>query len=153
MKNLLFVVGIHGDEKTPVEVIASFKPRINYLVANKPALRKDRRFLEKDLNRVFPGAKCGFLEEILARKILTQIKNKKPDAVIDLHSSTCYTPPFAIITQKSPKHIVLAKNTGISKIVFMSQKIASGRSLIDHVNLGISIEAGKEGNKRGVWRY
>ena len=148
MKKVLFIVGLHGDEKTPVEVIKKFRPKVKFLVANKPALKKGKRFLEADLNRVFPGKKKGTLEEILAGKILSRIKEIKPNVVVDFHCSTGFTPAFVILTRKSKKHLLLAKRMGIGKVVFMGRKIASGKSLIDNVSLGVSVETGKEGLKR-----
>lgn len=145
MKKLLFVVGMHGDEKTPVREVTGFKPEPNYLIANKMALKKGKRFLEKDLNRVFPGAENGCLEELLARKILKKIKESGASEIIDVHSSSCPTPPFVIITKKTNGHLILAKRTGIRRVIIMNKKIASGRALIDHVDLGVSIEAGREG--------
>lgn len=145
MKKLLFVVGIHGDEKTPIRVVTDFRRRINYLIANKSAAREGKRFLEKDLNRVFPGVENGCLEEVLARKVLVKIKKSGVDAIIDIHGSSCATPPFVIVTKKTTDHINLAKKTGIKRVVFMGSKIASGKALIDHVDLGISLEAGREG--------
>lgn len=148
MRKAIFVVGLHGDEKMPVLAIKKFSPPVEFLVANKLALKKGKRFIEKDLNRVFPGKENGDLEERLAKKILKKLKRQGRRVVIDIHTSSCSTPPFVVITRRTKRHLFLASRTGIERVVFMKKTIASGKALIDHISLGISLEVGKEGLKK-----
>lgn len=138
----IFVVCQHGDEKLPLVEIQNYRDKLRYLIANERALKKGVRFVEADLNRVFPGRKDGNIEEKLAVKLTKRLS--KYDEVVDLHTATCETPLFAIITKVTGRNINLARKLGIKKIVYMRKSIASGRALIDHVRNGISVECGNE---------
>ena len=67
------------------------------MVANEAALEKGVRYLEVDLNRSFPGRRAGKYEERLAGVVLRRLK--KYGEVVDLHTATCSTPLFAILTR------------------------------------------------------
>lgn len=146
MKKTIFVVGVHGNEQAPVRVIRKFKGKVNYVVAHKLVLKKRVRFIETDLNRSFPGNSSGALEERLAAKLL--LKLKKADEVVDIHTATCSTPPFLIMTKLTKKHFDLVKRLEIKRVVYMKKSIASGRALIDHVNVGVTLEAGYDKSKK-----
>lgn len=141
----LFVVCQHGNEKTPYRVIKKhFDKKIDYLIANKEAFRKNKRFIENDLNRSFPGDNKGTKEERIA--FLLKNKLSKYGQIVDLHTTTVVSPMFIITTSLSSKHMAFINKLNIKKVVYMKKSIASGNSLIDHVNLGVSIEVGKEGS-------
>jgi len=144
--NLLIVTGVHGNEQLPIKVVKKCFPSIKYLVANPKAVQKKVRYIETDLNRSFPGKENGSLEEKCAQKLLPVLK--KYDCILDLHTSTCPTPPFTIITKYDQKHVDLALRTGVKRIVLMNKDFASGRALIDHVSLGVSLEAGPDKDVR-----
>lgn len=143
----LFIVCQHGDEKTPLEVIKEDFQRVPFLLANPKALEKNVRFIEKDMNRSFPGNSYGSKEEGIAMQILKDLKSTYKDfeSIIDLHTASCSTPAFVILTKISKKHMELIGQTGIDKVVVMSPTLASGKALVDHVPCGISIEFGLEG--------
>lgn len=143
MKKQVLVICQHGDEKAPFKVFNKyFKDRFDAILGNPKAFKKNVRFLESDLNRSFPGSKSGLLEEKIAFKLLKKLKMYQQ--VVDFHTATCDTPIFIILTKTTKKHLKLARSTGIKKIVYMQESIASGKALIDHVPVGISIEAGDE---------
>ena len=64
--------------------------------------------------------------------------------MVDIHTATCATPPFIITTSLSAKHMGLAMRTGVKKVVLMTREFGAGKSLIDFVQTGISLESGKE---------
>lgn len=131
------VVGcLHGNELLGKKVIDLLDPieemELITLVVNTPAMREEKRFIETDLNRSFPGDITGTLEERLAVKILHQLRYCK--YVIDIHSTTAETEEFIVAT----KEIDLIEKIPLRKIVFM-QKLSQGKALIDHVP-GVSLE-------------
>ena len=140
----LFVVCQHGNEKLPMKVIG--RRNLPYLLANKAAMRRGVRYIETDLNRSFPGNKRGSYEERLAAKLINRLRAY--GEVVDLHTATCRTPLFAIITRVSLGHIELVRKLGVEKLVYMGESIASGKALIDHVECGVSIECGDERSRR-----
>ena len=146
IKTLLIVGAVHGDEKVGVEVIKRLgkvidKKKVFGLIANHKALAKQVRFIDSDLNRSFPGANNGNYEQKLANNLLKKIRRYA--YVVDFHSFSCKSEPFAILTKKSEEHFLLAESLGIKKIILMSSELASGRSLIDYCTCGVSVEAGK----------
>jgi len=142
----LFVVGVHGNEQTPIKVVKNFfSKKINYLVANKEAVARNVRFLETDLNRSFPGRLGGFKEEDLARKLLEKLRSF--DFIIDLHSATCSTPPFVILTKPTKRHLELLDRLPVKQVVYMRRGLSGGKSLINHVPVGISLEFGYDRSK------
>jgi len=145
-KTIAIIGGLHGDERVGVEVIKKLKQSLDGvrkagIIANKKALKKGIRFIDQDLNRTFPGRSNGNYEERIAKRLLKRIKNF--DYVLDLHSFSCNSPPFVILTKKTRKHLRLARATGVGRIVFMSPKLAFGKALIDHCCCGVSIEVGR----------
>jgi len=135
---LALVCGLHGNEPYGLEV--ANRLNVPYFVGNEKALELNKRFIEVDMNRCFPGSVDGNFEERLAASLLEKLKDY--DAVIDLHSSSNNCPIFGIITKPNEEKLELAKNLGLDKLVIMSDALASGKSLIDHINLGISLEVG-----------
>ena len=142
----IFVVCQHGNEQLPLKILRD-KKKFKYIIANPKAVEKNKRFIESDLNRSFPGDIRGkSYEERLAKKLLTKIKNY--DEVIDLHTATCQTPIFAILTKITPHHLEIVKKMGIKRVVYMKKSIAFGKALIDHVKCGVSIECGNEKSQK-----
>lgn len=147
------IVCVHGTEPFGLKVIKELKKLhvkdLEYVVANKKALVEGKRFIDSDLNRSFPGSpESEDYEERLAHKLLQKIENF--DIIIDLHSTSSDCPPIAIITKKTKKNIKTAKQTGIKRICFMNQDLASGKSLIDHVDCGVSLEVGNHKDEKIV---
>jgi succinylglutamate desuccinylase len=152
INNSIFVVCQHGGEKTPLKVIEdNFKDKLNYLVANKEAVLKNKRFMDADLNRSFPGSSLGNKEEKLAFELVRELE--KYDQVFDLHTTTATSPPFIITTKVDQDHLDLINSFNIEKVVIMQNSIAKGNSLIDYVNLGVSIEAGPQGRQEVYNEY
>lgn len=89
-----------------------------------------------DMNKAF-GLKGTSTEEKLARNLLRKID--KRDCVIDLHTCSAKTEPFAIITDL--KMLPLAKTLGLKYVVHMKHNIKNGHALIDYRN-GVSVETG-----------
>lgn len=91
-KTLAIFGGVHGDEEVGVKIIDELKNGLSleegtvYLVyANTEAIKKKKRFVERDLNRCFFSEnKNSSLEDRRARKLIKIMD--KCDAVLDLHS-------------------------------------------------------------------
>ena len=149
-KTIAIVGCLHGNEEVGSVVIEKLKKLITMsggagIIANQLALKRGVRFIDQDLNRSFPGKAGGNYEEKLAFQLNRIVKQY--DYVIDFHSFSCQSPPFAILTRRTPGHLKLASELGVTKVVLMSSRLASGKALIDYCRYGISIEAGKHGLK------
>lgn len=91
MNKYLIIGGIHGNEPLGIEVCKKLKnlkiPYIDVCFANKKAIKQNKRFIDRDLNRVFPGKEKGLYEEIRAKRIFEKCKSY--DFVIDFHNTHC----------------------------------------------------------------
>jgi len=144
MNELLVVACVHGNEIYGLEVLKKFSG-VDSFVGNPKAVEKKVRFIDSDLNRVFPGKKDGNYEEKLALEINKKLVNY--DYVVDLHSSSSKCPLFGIITKPMKEKIEFAKKLGLKKVVVMSENYASGKALIDFCKCGISLEIGPHEDK------
>ena len=86
---VVLLVGVHGDERSPLLVTENIKESkvskgtLEIVKVNNLALKQNKRFVDSDLNRVFPGRENGDHEERLAFKLSSFLKGA--DLVIDLH--------------------------------------------------------------------
>ncbi len=145
-KTIAIVACIHGNERYGLSFKIKRGLNVPVFIGNPKALKKNVRFINKDLNRVFPGKKNGCYEERRATKLLKKLRSF--DIVIDLHSSSNTVPLFGIITKPTTKKINLAIAMGLKKLVIMPEKFSEGKSLIDNVDCGISLEVGPHKRKK-----
>jgi len=148
MKNIAIVICLHGDELFGLEIMDKLSKNIPVFIGNPLAIEKRRRFIDMDLNRSFPGDEKGSYEEKRAAYLLNELKNF--DCVIDIHSSSCDLELFGIITKVNEKNLALANKLGLKKLIIMSEKVGLGKSLIDHVPCGISLEIGPHEKKENI---
>ena len=150
MEKIAIVVCLHGDEKYGLKVIENLptSPPLFSFIANEKALKENKRFIDVDMNRCFPGDPNGNIEEKQAYALLNKLKDF--DFVIDLHSSSNQCPMFGIITKPNEEKIELARKLGLKRVIIMPEFFASGKSLIDFVKCGISIEVGPHESEENV---
>lgn len=150
MKNnqkILFVVASHGDEPIGLNAVKELKKlknisKFDYIIANPQALKKNVRFIDSDLNRIYPGKLKGNNEERIADRILKYVQRKNYDCVVDLHGTISRTGVFAIITKLNKKTLKLALMFGVNKIVIWPESGESCGSLSTFMKCGIEIESG-----------
>ncbi|MFB6180746.1 MAG: succinylglutamate desuccinylase/aspartoacylase family protein [Candidatus Nanohalobium sp.] len=146
------VGGIHGDEpagrKAIERILAEdlrFERPVQFVVANEEALAEDKRFLDDDLNRVFPGdSGSDSHEKSLAVEILKQVKGTK---VLDLHTTHSYPYPFSTFSSFDQKHWNLLSSAGVLNAVLFDDSSGSLHSAVDQ---GIIVEAGHQGTAQAV---
>jgi len=131
---------LHGTEPYGLEVVKRLPASLSFFIGNEKALKENRRFIDSDLNRSFPGKENGNYEEKIAYNLVNKLNHF--DYTIDLHSSSNNCPIFGIITKPNNQKIYFAKRLGLTKLVIMKESFASGKALIDFVKCGISIEVG-----------
>lgn len=132
---ILIVCHTHGDETIGTKIHRFCKARgIDTVIANKEATKKNKRYIDEDLNRVF-GKKSNTYEG----KNWPKIKKimQKYDIVLDVHSTTTGKPNAAIITKDTPNRLL--KNLLCDNVV----RIEMPNSLIHHApKIGIALEYG-----------
>jgi|AntDeeMinimDraft_4_1070355.scaffolds.fasta_scaffold00254_24 predicted deacylase len=146
------VVGsVHGDEPCGKQAIKRFiesgydlQEPVKFIIANEEALEQDKRFLDVDLNRNFPGdSESNEHEERLAAKIMKEIKGKK---VLDIHTTRSYPDPFATFTEINPTTHQLLQSSGVENAVLFPEESGTLHEQTD----GIVIEAGYQGTEQAI---
>lgn len=134
---------LHGDEVFGLKVFDYFKNRIDdypglkLILANEEAMAENKRFIETDLNRSFPGKIDGSREERLAQSILGELKESK--YVLDIHTTTSnivFTPIVCNLSDNTKKILNLCSS---KEIVLMPEKFSQA-SLIGQLASGVSLE-------------
>jgi succinylglutamate desuccinylase len=148
MGKIAIVFCLHGNEKYGAEVVAKLSVSHSHFFANEKAFEKNVRFIDVDLNKVFPGKIDGNHEERLAFRLKNKLKDF--DRVLDLHSSSNDCPLFGIVTNPTIGQIKFAKHLGLKRLVIISGEFAKGTALIDHVKCGLSLEIGPHNGKGNV---
>lgn len=153
-KKFLVIVATHGDEIFSLPIIKKIKNKFrddfDFMIGNPRALKKNKRFIDIDLNRVAPGKiKSKLYEEKRAREIIENSKNYS--FTIDIHGAVSSSDIFTIVTNPTPQNMFLAYSLPIKKIVIWGSK-NNGRNmgpLSRFVDCGIGVECGPK-NKASI---
>ena len=107
---LVITANLHGDECTGIGVIHKIMENINsilhhgtlvlYPSLNPDGLRSTMRHYPEgkaDLNRCFPGKKQGYPAEQHLYHIWNDIVQRKPTALIDLHTDSGSAVPYTLV--------------------------------------------------------
>lgn len=100
-KKILLIIGTHGNERIGLEVVTRLRllgldKYFDYLWANPLAIIENKRYIEKDLNRSYPGNKTSKVYEVRLAAYNLRIA-KKYRYVIDLHEASSGTDDFIIV--------------------------------------------------------
>ncbi|MFA7252698.1 MAG: succinylglutamate desuccinylase/aspartoacylase family protein [Candidatus Paceibacterota bacterium] len=143
---IILNIGTHGDEKIGglvIKELSKLKTSENIFtvqIANEKAYKLNKRFIDQDLNRSFPGKKSGNHEEKLAYMLSPIIKSA--DIVIDLHSTTSELKDALIVTKLNRKTKEYIKVIQPRNVLIM--KATKSTALISQAKVGIAFEYGKD---------
>lgn len=111
-KEILLIVATHGDEKIGLEATQKLRQEkldefYDILIANPRAFKSNKRCVDKDLNRSYPGEKYSkYYEKRLAYKNL--LIAQKYRYVIDIHEASQGQDDFIIVPKNElPKKFPL----------------------------------------------
>jgi succinylglutamate desuccinylase len=139
------VVGsIHGDEPCGARAIERFVAEdpaverpVKLIIANEEALEEDVRYLDDDLNRVFPGdPHADSHEQRLAHDLGREVHRT---TAFSIHSTQSYAEPFAIIDTVDAVARSILPRLPVD-VAVETNNFAEGR-LIEHAHT-IEVEAG-----------
>lgn len=145
----LIVAGTHGDEAVGVKALEKLFKKSNLinkfdsLIANPKATDKGVRFIDADLNRVFPGKKHSSKYEVRRAYYLSKIF-KRYKYIIDLHQTLINDRIVIIIANLTVNSLRLALALPIKEILIWPS-LSLGKSaatLTELVNYGVEIECG-----------
>lgn len=145
---ILLNILTHGDEFVGLKVadeIRRMHPSIignglDIQIANERAYKESKRFVDQDLNRVFPGNPDGSCEEKRAHELKSIIASY--DMVIDVHSTESGSGDMVIVTKFDNTTKKLLGALSPKYVLYMN--MLPDRSLISCAQIGIALEMGSE---------
>lgn len=150
---LAVVGGIHGDEPCGVNAIEriladppAFERAVQFIIVNEEAIEADKRYLEEDLNRAFPGDPDGPTHESrLAAKLTEQLGDC---LTFSMHSTQSYDGTFALIHEPDDRVTPVLKQLSVDAVVDVGSH-SDGR-LFDAVPTTIEVECGYQGSEQAT---
>jgi predicted deacylase len=147
------VVGsIHGDEPEGAKAIerllaedVDYSKPVKYIVANPPALERGVRYIDADMNRIFPGdSESEDVERRLAARVCEETEGCTS---LVLHSTRSHPEPFALVSQYDPEVFELASNLPVEKVVDES---ALSDGSFTRCGSVVSVECGLQGTEEAA---
>ncbi len=148
-KDILLIASTHGDEKIGLEVIEKLKEKkldkyFDYMIANPKANKKNERFLDKDLNRSYPGKKeSKFYEERIAYENFQIAKKYK--YIIDIHEAEKGINDFIIVARDTLGNKFPYEKISLENILLWSNPKGP---LCGEIDNAIELEFGMNGRER-----
>lgn len=145
MKIILNIL-THGDERIGLKVAKEIeklnidKNTLLINIANETAFKQNKRFIDQDLNRSFPGKKNGNHEERLAYKISSIVK--LADIVIDIHSTKSDLRDAIIVTKFNSETKEFIESIQPKYVLIMN--VTRDTALISQAKIGLAFEYGKD---------
>ena len=148
------VGAIHGDEPCGARAIERFladgptdrvRRPVKLVVANERALDADERYVEGDLNRLFPGdPDSDVYEERLAHDLWEEIAGC---TVLGFHATVSFDEPFGTLADPTPEKAAIMRALPLAHAADFTG-VVEGRS----VNLPgfVNVEAGYQGSDAAV---
>jgi predicted deacylase len=145
---IAIVGGIHGDEpcgpraiEALIQANLSVNRPVKLIVVNEKAAAQNLRYLEEDLNRVFPGDPDAKTHEgRLAHRLLQEIRGC---TVFSLHSTQSYAAAFALCDTVDTVARTVVPYLSVDALV-ETHGFSEGR-LIEHRDV-IEVECGLQGS-------
>ena len=150
--NILITIGTHGNEKIGRRVAAHLKNvsvtngRLDVIVANERAFNLNKRCIDQDLNRSFPGKKNGNYEQRRAYALTPLIRSA--DIVVDLHSTTSELKDAVIVTRLTEKTRTYLDVISPKYVLVM--RATKNNALISGAKVGLAFEYGKDKDPKTI---
>jgi len=149
---IILNIATHGNEKIgslvakEIEKLNIDKKVIVTQIANKKAFELNKRYIDQDLNRSFPGKKQGNYEQGIAYELSPIIKSA--DIIIDIHSTTSELRDAVIVTRLDKKTQEYIKVIDPKYVLVMN--MGGNNALISQAKIGITFEYGKDKDSAAV---
>ena len=149
MKKILLIAATHGDERIGLEVAKQLEDRslgkyFDVLIANPEALKQNKRFIDVDLNRSYPGnINSPKREERLAAENLLIARDYK--YVIDIHEASQGKDDFIIIPRDKIGNIFPVYLLGLERILLWPDPFGPLGSILENT---IELEFGSKNRDR-----
>ncbi len=118
---VVVVAGVHGDERSGIRAVNRLREAdldllrgVAFVLANPEAIEAGERYLDSDLNRVFPGDPDGDREERIAARLCDFVEGR---VTLSLHETDAEPTPFALIHSAQEREFELASQLPVPHIV------------------------------------
>lgn len=142
------VGGIHGDEPSGVHAVRQLREAdldlqrgVAFVIANPAAVEAGERYLDSDLNRVFPGDPAGDREKRLAARLCNTIE---PLTTLSVHDTHSHPATFALVHPSQPEEFDIASQLPVYHVVDHS---AVNEGTITTCGLVVEVEVGPQGSE------
>jgi len=115
------VGGVHGDEPSGVHAVRTLRQAdldlqrgVMFVIANPAAVEAGQRFLDSDLNRMFPGDSEGNREQRLAAELCDLIE---PLTTVSIHGTHSHPEPFGLVHRSQPEEYELISELPLPHVV------------------------------------
>lgn len=149
--DIVVVGGVHGDETGGVHAVRRLREAdldlqrgVAFVLANPAAIDVGERYLDSDLNRVFPGDPAGDREEQLAVRLCKLIEDRP---TLSLHGTHSRPRPFALIHRSQPQEFDLASRLPVPQVV---DHWGVNEGTITRCGLTVEIEVGAQGSEEAA---
>ena len=118
---VVVVAGVHGDEKSGVRAVRRLREAdlelqrgVAFVLANPAAIEAGERYLDSDLNRVFPGDPNGDREERIAARLCEFVEGR---TTLSLHGTEAQPTPFALVHSAQERELELASELPVPHVI------------------------------------
>ncbi|WP_440764075.1 succinylglutamate desuccinylase [Natronorubrum sp. DTA7] len=118
---VIIVAGVHGDEMSGIRAVRRLREAdldlqrgVAFVLANPAAIEAGERYLDSDLNRVFPGDPDGDREERIAARLCELVGGRTS---LSLHGTEAGPTPFALIHSAQEREFELASELPVPHVV------------------------------------
>ncbi|WP_248910520.1 succinylglutamate desuccinylase/aspartoacylase domain-containing protein [Halocatena marina] len=159
---LAILGAVHGDELCGVHAIEALldedpdvqKP-VKCIIANEPAVEQHVRYIDTDLNRVFPGDPAAeTYEPRLAYRLQAELEGC---TTLSMHSTQSDGRPFAIVDESGPLAETICPQLSVAAVVEAADEFP--HALVHHVDV-VEVECGLQGTEQAadnaeqlVWEF
>lgn len=144
----LIIGGLHGNEPLGIDLVSQIQklnlPNIQAVYGNPKAIKKNVRFVNQDLNRVFPGKIDGDIEEFRAFELIQICEDY--DFVLDFHNTYCPENDCGFVGgEKYLDSLQIASFIGLDKVI-----VADYDCVNKYVKNCLSVEISLSSEKNSV---
>lgn len=118
---IVVIAGVHGDELSSIRAVRRLRETdldlqrgVAFVLANPAAIEAGERYLDSDLNRVFPGDPDGDREERIAARLYEFVEGRTS---LSLHGTEAEPTPFALIHSAQEREFELASELPVPHII------------------------------------
>ncbi|MFP8952195.1 succinylglutamate desuccinylase/aspartoacylase family protein [Natrialbaceae archaeon A-arb3/5] len=118
---IVVIAGVHGDELSGIRAVRRLREAaldlqrgVAFVLANPAAIEAGERYLDSDLNRVFPGDPNGDYEERIAARLCKLVEGRTS---LSLHGTEAEPTPFALIHSAQEREFELASELPVPYVV------------------------------------